>query len=156
MTISPRRLRAALLLSTLGAVAALLVGLTGGALAQGNTVEAPAYRQLGASEPMASSGINGSDASANAPSLAGLTLLATIPSAGSPRRGYFVQAQCSAGVTVVFDDQAGSLTPTFVVLAGAGSNGGQGGAVDMASMPHTGRIRIYSSSATCQMAARSW
>jgi len=154
MTISPRRLPAAFLVA--GIAASLLIVSTGSASAQGKSVEVPGHRELGAGEAMASPGQSGTDYGANAPSLAGLTLLATIPAPAVPRLGYLVQAQCTAGVTVVFDDQAGSLTPTIVVLAGASSNGGSGGSIDMASMPHTGRIRIYSSSATCPMAARSW
>jgi len=156
MTIVPRRLRAALLSYAFGAATILAAGPIGAASAQSSGVELPTYRQLGASEPMASAGVSGSDASANPPSLAGLSLLATIPAANSPRRGYFIEAQCTAGLTVAFDDQAGTVMPTIVVLAGPSSNGGQGGALDMSSMPHTGRIRIYSSSPTCQMAARSW
>jgi hypothetical protein len=120
------------------------------------SIEVPAYRQLGAAETMAAAGNNGTDYSANAPSLSGLTLLATIPAPLVPRLGYFIQAQCTAGLTLVFDDSAGSLTQTVAVLAGPSSNGSQGGSLSMSGMPHTGRIRIYSSSASCQMAARAW
>ena len=116
----------------------------------------PAYRQLGAGEAMASPGQSGTDSSANAPSLAGLTLLVTIPAPAAPRLGYLVQAQCTAGLTIAFDDTSGALTPSLVVLAGPGSNGGQGGSLSMAGMPHTGRIRIYSSASSCQMTARAW
>jgi hypothetical protein len=144
------------LLVALGITTSLSMGLTCSASAQGKSVEVSAYRQLGASETMASPGANGSDASANAPSLAGLTLLATIPAPPGPRLGYLIQAQCTAGLTVVLDDQAGSLTPTVMVLAGAAANGGQGGSLSMSGLPHTGRIRIYSNSSSCQMAARSW
>ena len=132
------------------------MGLIGSASAQSKSIEVPGYRQLGASETMASPGADGADFSANAPSLAGLTLLATIPAPSTPRLGYFVQSQCTAGLTVVLDNQSGSLTPTGVVLAGSAANGGQGGSINMFAMPHTGRIRIYSSAANCQMAARSW
>jgi hypothetical protein len=160
MTLSPRRLRAAFLLVALGFTASPPIGsplgLGASALAQSKSVEVPASRQLGASEVMASPGANGADYGTNAPSLAGLTLLATIPTPASPRLGYFVEAQCTAGLTVVLDDQSGSLTPTIVVLQGSAANGGQGGSLNMAGMPHTGRIRIYSSSSSCQMAARSW
>ena len=149
MTISARCLRAAY-------VTILFVGSTGNALAQPPVVEVPAYRQLGASEAMASPGASGADYSANAPSLAGLALLATVPAPSVPRLGYFIQAQCTAGLTVALDDQASSLTPTIAVLAGPTTNGGQGGSLSMTGMPHTGRIRIYSSSASCQMAARAW
>src|SRR5437763_16002639 len=103
-----RRLRAAFLLAALGAAASLPLHLVTGAAAQGKSVEVPAYRQLGAGEAMASPGQSGADSSANAPSLAGLTLLATIPAPAAPRLGYLVQAQCTAGITVVLDDQAGS------------------------------------------------
>jgi hypothetical protein len=101
------------------------------------------------------SGSNGVDYSANAPSLSGLSLLATMP-ASATRLGYFIQSQSTAGLTVVMDDQAGSLTATIIVLAGAAANGGQGGALSMDGIPHTGRIRIYSSSSGVQMAARAW
>lgn len=155
MTILPRCLPAALLPAVL-VVTILAVGPTGGALAQSQSVEVSAYRQLGADEAMASPGQSGTDYSANAPSLAGLTLLATIPAPTTPRLGYFIQAQCAAGLTVVLDDPAGSLAPTIVALAGPVTAGGEGGSLSMTGMPHTGRIRIYSSSASCQMAARSW
>ena len=138
----------------------LLAALAGEApaWAQSRSVEVPSYRQLGAAETMSAPGNNGTDYSAHAPSLSGLSLLATIPAApiGSPRLGYFIEAECAAGLTVVLDDQAGSVTPTVVVLVGASADGGQGGALDMAGMPHSGRMRIYSSSPTCQMAARIW
>ncbi len=119
-------------------------------------IEVPAYRALGAAEAMASPAQSGSDHSANAPSLAGLSLLATIPAATQPRLGYLIQAQCAAGLTLALDDAAGGLAPTLVVLAGPSTNGGQGGSLSMAGMPHTGRIPIYSSSSSCQMAARVW
>jgi hypothetical protein len=136
--------------------AAFLLVALGAGNAQAQSTEVPAYRQLGASEAMAAPGGNGTDYSANAPSLDGLTLLATIPAPAVPRHGYFIQAQCTAGLIVVFDDQNGTLTPTVVVLAGAAAAGGQGGSVSMSGMPHTGRIRIYSNAALCQMAARVW
>lgn len=154
MTISACRPRAAFLLAAFVVAASVPMGSI--ASAQTKSVEVPASRQLGASEAMASPGQSGADYSANAPSLAGLTLLATIPAPSAPRFGGVVEAQCTAGLTVVFDDQGGSLTPTMVVLAGPAANGGQGGSLDLAGMPHTGRIRIYSSAAGCQMAARAW
>jgi len=132
------------------------MGFVGSAAAQSKSVEVPGNRQLGAAEAMASPGQSGADYSANVPSLAGLTLLATIPAPSVPRLGGVIEAQCTAGLLVVLDDQADLLTPTIVVLAGAGANGGQGGSLDLAGMPHTGRIRIYSSSSSCQMAAGSW
>ncbi len=156
MTISPHCLRAAFFLTAIGVSVSPPIGLIGRALAQSKAVEVPAYRQLGAAEPMASPGRSGADYSANAPSLGGLTLLATIPAPLVPRLGGVIQAQCAAGLTVVLDDQGGSLTPTMVVLAGPAANGGQGGSLDLAGMPHTGRIRIYSAAAGCQMAARAW
>jgi hypothetical protein len=140
----------------LGAAFLFLPGAAAPALAQGKSVGVPGYRQLSAAESMSAPGNNGADYSASAPSLSGLTLLATIPAATVPRLGYLIQAQCTAGLTVVFDDQAGSLTATVAVLAGASANGGQGGSLSMSGMPHTGRIRIYSSASNCQMAARAW
>ncbi len=160
MIILSRRLGAALISTALVVAASLPtashLGLGGSAWAQSASVEVPAYRQLGASEAMAPPGQNGADYSANAGSLSGLTLLAAIPAPSAPRLGVIVQAQCTAGLSVALDDPAGSLTPTIIVLAGAVSNGGQGGELDLTGMPHTGRIRIYSSSASCQMAARAW
>jgi hypothetical protein len=156
MIISPRRLQAALLTVALVVAAGPPLGSTGRALAQAKTVEVLGYRQLAANESMAAPGNSGADYSANAPSLTGLSLLMTIPAPAVPRLGYLVQAQCSAGLTIALDDAAGSLTATILVLQGATANGGQGGSLSMAGMPHTGRIRIYSSSSSCQMAARSW
>jgi hypothetical protein len=140
----------------LAVAASLPFGLSGSASAQGKSIDLPALRQLGASEPMSSPGNNGTDYSANAGSLSGLTLLATIPAPTVPRLGGVIQAQCIAGLVVVLDDQAGALPATLVVLAGPAATGGQGGSLDLAGMPHTGRIRIYSSSSSCQMAARAW
>ncbi len=156
MTIFPRCLRAALFLTAFAVTVSPPMGLIGHASAQSKSIEVPAYRQLGATEPMASPGNSGADYSANAGSLTGLTLLAAIPAPSVPRLGGIIQAQCTAGLTVVLDDQGGLLTPTIIVLAGPAANGGQGGSLDLAGMPHTGRIRIYSSSSSCQMAARSW
>jgi hypothetical protein len=124
--------------------------------ARAETVAVPAYRPLQAAEPMSPPGSAGSDFSANPPSLSGLTLLATIPAPSSPRRGYLIQAQCAAGLTVVLDRESGGSNPTRLILAGAQVNGGQGGTLDMAGIPHTGKIEIYSSAADCQMAARAW
>jgi hypothetical protein len=146
-----RRPRAAFLLA-----ASALLPLVAPAPARAAQIEVPAYRALGAAEAMASPAQSGADYSANAPSLSGLTLLATIPAATQPRLGYLIQAQCAAGLTVALDDAAGVLAPTLIVLAGPSANGGQGGSLTMAGMPHTGRIRIYSSSSSCQMAARVW
>ncbi len=156
MAISPRRLRAAFVQAALVVAASLPLGLSSNASAQTKSIEVPAYRQLGAAEAMASPGQSGADYSANAGSLSGLTLLATIPAPSVPRLGGVIQAQCTAGLTVVLDDQGGSLSPTLIVLAGPAASGGQGGSLDLAGMPHTGRIRIYSSAAGCQMAARAW
>jgi hypothetical protein len=100
-------------------------------------------------------GNTGVDYSASAPSLSGLTLLATIP-ANTSRLGFFIQAQGTVQLTVAFDDAAGSLRPTIVVLASAASNGGEGGAIDMGGLPHTGRIRVFSTSSSVPMAARAW
>ena len=148
MTRFSRRPRAAFF------IAALV--LAPGGFAHAAQVEVPAYRALGAAETMAAPGNSGTDSSANAPSLSGLSLLATIPAAAQPRLGYLIQAQCTAGLTIVLDDVVGALAPTILVLAGPSANGGQGGSLSMAGMPHTGRIRIYSSSSACQMAARAW
>src|SRR6266568_2936631 len=156
MAISPRRLRAAFVQAALVVAVSLPLGLSSNASAQTKSIEVPAYRQLGAAEAMASPGQSGADYSANAGSLSGLTLLATIPAPSVPRLGGVIQAQCTAGLIVVLDDQGGSLAPTIIMLAGPAANGGQGGSLDLAGMPHTGRIRIFSSAAGCQMAARAW
>ena len=124
------------------------------AAAQSANIDVPQYRQLGASETMAPPGNSGTDFSANLPSLAGLTLLATIPAPKSVRCKVEIAANCSAGVTIVLDDQAGTGTPTIIPIAGPASDGGQGGG--WTGTAHTGRIRIYSSNAACQMAARIW
>jgi preprotein translocase subunit Sec61beta len=140
-------------LALIAITACLATSHVGIACAQSPTYAAPTP---GSSEtPVFFGGARGSDHSANAASLAGLNLLATI-SGNASRHGYLVQAQCTAGLTVAFDDDAGTLTPTIVVLAGAASAGGPGGSLTMAGMPHNGRIRIYSSSSGCQMAAREW
>jgi len=156
MATFPHRLRAASVPAPLVIAASLPLGFSSNASAQSKSIEVPAYRQLGASEAMASPGRSGADYSANTGSLSGLTLLATIPAPSVPRLGGIIQAQCTAGLTVVLDDQGGSLAPTIIVLAGAAANGGQGGSLDLTGMPHTGRIRIYSSNTGCQMAARAW
>src|SRR5947207_3672393 len=85
-----RRRRAAFLLALLLPLAIAPLPVFG----QTKTVEVPAYRALGASEAMSAPGNNGGDYSANAPSLSGLALLATIPAAAVPRLGYLIQAQC--------------------------------------------------------------
>lgn len=143
MLLSHRRILAALAL--LGTVAG------GAALAE---IEVPQYRQLGAVEALVSPGNAGADYSANPPSLSGLILLATIPPPAAPRAKVEIDANCTAGITIVLDDAAGSLTPTIIPIAGPAANGGQGGAY--VTTAHTGRIRVYSASSGCQMAARVW
>jgi hypothetical protein len=156
MILSLGRRKAVLRLAAFAALVCPSFGWPDSAAAQTDTVEVPVRRHLEASETLISPGRVGSDFSTNAPSLSGLTLLQTIPAASAPRLGYLIQAQCAAGLTVALDNAAGSATPTIVVLAGPGTDGGQGGSLTMAGMPHAGRIRIYSSSPSCQMAARSW
>ena len=65
MTRLSRRPRAAFFMASLL--------LAPGGVAHAAQVEVPAYRALGAAEAMASPAQNGSDYSANAPSLSGLT-----------------------------------------------------------------------------------
>jgi|GraSoiStandDraft_5_1057265.scaffolds.fasta_scaffold191185_2 hypothetical protein len=132
-------------------VVLLALAASGAALAQ---VEVPQHRQLGAQETLAGPGNVGADYSANPPSLSGLTLLATIPAPTAPRAKIEIAANCTAGITVVLDDQTGSLTPTIIPIAGPAANGGQGGSYTTTA--HTGRVRIYSPSVSCQMAARAW
>lgn len=108
----------------------------------------------GAANVVSQLGSNGKDYSTNAPSLSGLTLLKTMQ-ANADRLGYGIQAQCVAGLTVVFDDGSGQGQSIWLV-AGSGADGQQGGSIDWAAMPHTGRILIYSSNASCQYAARDW
>src|SRR5262245_36639837 len=97
------------------------------AMAQSATIDVPQYRQLGAAEAMAPPGNSGTDFSANPPSLAGLTLLATIPAPKTVRRKVEIAANCSAGVTIVLDDPSGAGTATIIPLAGPVADGGQGG-----------------------------
>lgn len=135
----------------IAALALLGLAASGAALAE---IEVPQYRQLGATESLAEPANPGADYSANPPSLAGLTLLTTIPAPASPRARVEIYANCTAGIDIVLDDSAGSQTPTIVPIAGPASNGQQGGSY--ATTAHTGRIRVYSSSPSCQMAARVW
>jgi hypothetical protein len=121
--------------------------------ARAETTAVPAYRMLQVAEPMTPPGSSGSDFSGNAPVLPGLTLLATIPA--PPRRGLLIQAQCTAGLIGVLEKESSGSNPTRIVLAGASANGGQGGTLDRAGIPHTGWIAIYSSAVSCQMAARA-
>ncbi len=97
---------------------------------------------------------DGIDFSNNPPSLPG-SLLVTIP-ANPLRAGFFIQSQDTGNLTVVLDDQGGSLQYTVVVLGGADVTGDQGGSLSMSGMPHSGRIRIYAAGPTYQMAARDW
>ena len=137
-----------------GRIAALaLLALAAGGAALAGT-EVPQYRQLGAQEALAGPGNTGADYSANPPSLSGLALLTTIPAPAAPRAKVGIYANCTAGITVVLDDAAGALAPTIVPVAGPAANGGQGGSY--VATAHTGRIRVYSPSASCQMAARAW
>src|SRR5260370_41218361 len=106
MTIHRGRLRAAFLLVALGIAASPSLHLVTIAAAQGKSVEVPAYRALGAGEAMTSPGQNGADYSASAPSLAGLTLLATIPAPSTPRLRYFVEAQGPGGGAGGLDEHA--------------------------------------------------
>lgn len=98
-------------------------------------------------------GSTGTTYSANAPALEA-NLLATIP-ADAFRISYFVQNQDVTDLQVVFDDGTGSNV-SIVVLGAAAAAGGGGGSCGMPGMPHTGRIRIFSSSATAKMSARAW
>lgn len=101
--------------------------------------------------------LDGVDYSANAPAIPGaLSLLSTVPQSLG-RRGYFIENQDAAdNVYVVYDDAAGSLTPTVLVLAHAATAGTQGGSITMTGLPHTGRIRIYGDHSTTKMTARVW
>jgi len=114
MTILRRCLRAAFLLTTLVVAASLPtgspLGLGGSAWGQSKSVEAPAYRQLGASEAMASPGQSGPDYSANSPSLAGLTLLA-LYGPGSPFGVHLAYTRAAVLVALLF------VTLPFVVRA---------------------------------------
>ena len=98
---------------------------------------------------------DGFDYSNHPQSLSGLNLLSTIAE-NELRAGFFIQSQDVGQLYVVMDDAAGSLTPTIVILDGAGATGHQGGSISMSGMPHMGRIRLYASSSTYQMAARTW
>ena len=93
---------------------------------------------------------DGTDWSWNAPSVAGMTLIGTIPESLS--RAYVeVMVNCAAGAIVAVDDAKGKTAPTYYPIAG---NSGQGGS--WSSRHHTGRVRIFSVSPTCQIAGREW
>lgn len=136
----------------------LAIGATLGFIAVSTIVYAqvPAYQPIRGTELMTPPGSAGTDYSANQPTLDGLTLLNTIPDEiVKPRRGYVIQAQCLAGMVIVFDTSAGGPFTAFILSGGLG-DGNQGASLDSSSMPHSGRIRIYSSNPSCQFAARTW
>ena len=87
----------------------------------------------------------------------GYTLLATIPAATRARLAYLIQAQCTAGVLVSFEDatlgSGGGNAPAYFSLAGPAAAGGQGGSLDMAGAPYSGAIKVFSSDAACRYAA---
>lgn len=112
----------------------------------------------GSSRPIAVANGNNVDASASgqtAASLiaAGASLLATI--AANPNRiGYVVQQQSANVIWVVLDDGLAGTATTIVLDPAAGANR-QGGAIDMSSGPHAGRIRVYGTSGS-QVAVAEW
>lgn len=109
-----------------------------------------------------STGNYGTDYSVNRPALTALNLLTTIPALPTPGqfRRFEADCNCTAGMFVVLDDGTDTGTNctagkcTIVPIAGGASNGVQGGTYT--NEIHTGRVRIYSSSATCQVAVRSY
>lgn len=130
--------------------------LCGATLAWADTasVKVPTNRLLEATEPMAAPGNSGIDGSVNPPSLGGLTLLKTIAAPTTPRSRIEIMPSCTEGASVVVDDQAAALTATIYPISGPATAGGQGG--EWVTSTHTGRIRVYSSNANCQVAIRVW
>lgn len=83
---------------------------------------------------------NADDYSANPGSVAGLTLLATVPATAS-RVAVEVQNQSAGTITVVRDDGTGAAgTVSMILLAGAGA-GAQGGG--WSSTTFKGRLLVY-------------
>ncbi|HZT90287.1 MAG TPA: hypothetical protein VFA12_20270 [Stellaceae bacterium] len=108
-------------------------------------------------QPEYASGINGSDYSVNPPSLSGLTLLTTIPAAGGHRLGYLIVVSSSVAYYVTLDDGTDTgtnCTPGKCTILPLGLNG-IGSWMDMAGMPHTGRIRVFGTAGSF-VGAHSW
>jgi hypothetical protein len=112
--------------------------------------------------PMTTAGGNGTDYSPNqesvsfgsgpsyTPSIAGQTLIATIP-ANPGRHNCQIMNRSAGAQLVVFDDGAGA-SPTVFSLASGGTAGGQGGS--MACDEHKGRVSVFSGSSTDKVAVR--
>jgi hypothetical protein len=92
-------------------------------------------------------GTTGIDETANRASIAGYTLLQTIPAAVNLRYGLLIQAQCTAGLLVGLADAAGAVT--YIALGAAPAVNGQGGSLNLRDLPYSGVITIYSTSASC-------
>ena len=127
------------------AVAIALLLSAGGAWAQQSPTIAD-QPTLGSGN-YARKGTTGIDETANRASLAGYTLLQTIPAAVNLRYGLFIQSQCTAGLLVALSDAAGAIT--YIALGAAPAAQGQGGSLNLRDMPYSGAIGIYSTSASC-------
>jgi hypothetical protein len=99
-------------------------------------------------------GNSGADRSWNAPSLTGLSLIGTVP-ANTSRIGVEIMVSCKAGAIVALDDATGAITATLVAISGPGRDGDQGG-VWYDYGHHTGRVRVFSINAACQVSGREW
>jgi len=90
----------------------------------------------------------GSEYGASAPGV-GYTLLSTIPA--GRRHGYVIQAQCTAGLLVSFEEALSG--PSYLSLAGPSVAGGHGGSVSMSGIPYDGVIKVFSTDAACRHTA---
>lgn len=97
----------------------------------------------------------GKDFSANPISLAGKSLLATIP-VNYSRAGYMIQNNDGTDTAYASFDDGASGTATIFALAPAPVASGMGGEIDWMGLPHAGRILIYGDHATTKVAAREW
>lgn len=97
---------------------------------------------------------NGTDYSANAPSLAA-NLLLTIP-ANADRIGFFIQNLSADPVQVVLSAAGSGAGDTVMVLNPAGGTGQAGGSVDFSGIPHGGEIQVYAANASDAVTARAW
>lgn len=97
-----------------------------------------------------SGGSVGTDYSANVPSLAGLTLLSTVP-VNASRNQIIVQNQSLDTLTLVQDNGSGG-SPSYTILNPSFSAGAQGGA--WSDNYFRGRLRVYSSGSSSQISVR--
>lgn len=158
--------------SLLPAALIAALGFGAGALATG-TVTVPAVRSLGVAalyddttsppQPIGISGHplqvaatfqgagnNGTDRSANPISVSGMTLITTVP-ANPSRVKLVILIACAAGAVIDEDDGSGS-GGTYTPVAGGAADGQQGG--QYVTTSHLGRVRVYSTNASCTAPGR--